>query len=472
MISLRWKILLVSLLTVFIPIYLLNRYAINFFDHFTRTQLESHIRKYALLVGEQYKQSHGDPSATGRAAFQSYLARAAAELEARIQIVSTNGVVLYDSDGGMDIGKNLIALPEIAEDVTGRYSARSRLTPDRRYMYYHIARPVKDENHRTLAVVYTVRHTSPIIRAIKQMMRNQRIATWLALGAAAATAFVLSLTLTRRLRALSRAAKRFAEGTAVLDTSVRGRDEIAELEKAIRKMATEIASRSEYNRDFICTTLHELKTPITAIRGAAEILRDGGARNEAACAKFTGNILDQTERLLRLVGELRELTAIDSESRREQGENREYVEFVRTTLQKLEETYPESHAALEVELPAGPIPVRIIPHRIEQVFSNLLENAFRYTPVTGRVTVRVSAPHGGRVVTTVADTGCGIQPSDLPHVFERFFTTEPRDARKSFGSGLGLAIAQSVIRNHNGRIWAESEPGKGARFHFELPLAQ
>ena len=100
---------------------------------------------------------------------------------------------------------------------------------------------------------------------------------------------------------------------------------------------------------------------------------------------------------------------------------------------------------------------------------NLLDNAARYTPASGCIEVRVEAGPDDTVVTSVRDTGCGIAPSNLGKVFDRFFTTEPKDKPKDYGSGLGLAIAKSIVENHQGRIWVESTPGQGTTFFFSLP---
>jgi signal transduction histidine kinase len=458
-----------SLLIVFIPVYFLNRHALRFFDHFARTDLENHLKHYAAVMAWQYRTVQAKPDPERKAEFERLLRVTAEEIGATIQIVDLYGRVVHDSDDPSNIGTDLMERPEIAEAVRGAYSARARLTPDRRYMVFYIARPIKDDAKNVLGVAYVVRHTGPIMRAITRMVRNQRLATYLALALAAVAATVLAMTLTRRLRALTRAAKRFAEGSGPLETDIRGGDEIAELNRAVHEMAGEIASREQYNRDFVGTTLHELKTPLTAIKGAAEILKDGASREPAARAKFAGNILYQTDRMMRLVGELRELTRHDADERRLRGQRIDYAAFVRESLERLGETFPDPHAALHLDLPAFPVPVIIVPHRIEQVLSNLLDNAFRYTPASGSVTVRVRAPRDGDVLTSVEDTGCGIESTDLPRVFDRFFTTEKHDARRDYGSGLGLAIAQRIVRNHRGRIWAESNGG--ARFFFTLPAA-
>lgn len=471
--SLRWKILLTCVAIVFIPIYLLNRHALEYFDWFARTDLERQLRHVAVIVGEQYRTlpTGGAPTdgPAGRDAFNRWLRRTANEMGGRIQILNTDGLVTHDSADPPEAGTDLRDRPEVAEAVTGAYSARARLTDDRRFMYFYIAQPIKDDARHTLAVAYVTRHSDAIMQAIRQMIHQQRVATGLALGLAALAALVLALTLTRRLRALRRAAKRYAAGAGPLDPPLRGRDEIAELDHAIHEMAAELETRHAYNREFVRTTLHELRTPLTAIRGAAELLRDGAGAQPDARARFLDNILHQTERLTRLVGELRDLTRLDAEHRAPPPPPADYHAFLRAAVARLEDTFPLPHAALRLELSESTPLVPFVPHRLEQVFSNLLDNAFRYTPSDGSVTIRVEPPRDGAVRTVVADNGCGISAENLPRIFERFFTTERRDVAAAHGSGLGLAIAQSIIHNHRGRIWAESEPGSGARLIFELP---
>lgn len=466
--SLRWKILLTCVVIVFIPIYLLNRHALEFFDWFARTDLENQLKHHAFMVGTRYRDLAGEGDPARREAFESWLRGGAAEIGARIQVTDLQGRVLHDSDSSPEIGRSLADRPEIEAALAGGYSARARLTADRRFMYFHIARPVKDEARRTLAVVYVTRHSDPIVQAIQRMVQRQRVATALALGLAALAALVLSLTLTRRLRALRRSARRFAAGEGPLDPPLPGGDEIAQLDRALHAMADQLAARQTYNRDFVSTTLHELRTPLTAIRGAAELLRDGAGDEPRARQRFVGNILYQAERLTRIVGELRELTRLDAEAPTARGELMDYGAFVRAALARMEETFPQSHAAVTLELPAEPVSVVMVPHRLEQVLSNLLDNALRYTPVTGSVKITVAVTGDRRVRTTVADTGCGITSENMPRIFDRFFTTERHIAPIDHGSGLGLALARSIIQHHRGRIWAESPPDGGARLCFEL----
>jgi signal transduction histidine kinase len=235
-------------------------------------------------------------------------------------------------------------------------------------------------------------------------------------------------------------------------------------------MATEIEQRNRYNRDFITTVTHELRTPVTAIKGAAEVLQQGAAEKEETRNKFLSNICYQSDRLTRMVGELRELTKLDIENLRGQKKKVDYCQSVKDILERLMPTFDQEHAAFHSSIANEVAMTMIVAGRIEQVISNLLENAFRYTPVSGKVELSVSRQDDQAVLTSITDTGSGIPPADLERVFDRFYTTEPKDVPREYGSGLGLAIAKSIIENHQGRIWVESSPGNGSRFSFILPI--
>ena len=237
-------------------------------------------------------------------------------------------------------------------------------------------------------------------------------------------------------------------------------------------MAAELQRTNRYNREFISTVMHELKMPITAIRGAAEILEQGAFAKEEARVRFLANIRFEAERLARLAWELGELTKLDTEMPHAPKERVDYGRCVAGIVERFETTLDTPHAALRLRLPDRPLHASIVPGRMEQVIGNLLDNALRYTPADGSVEIVVEPGPGRTIVTSVRDTGCGIAPANLGKVFDRFFTTEPKDRPRDYGSGLGLAIAKSIVENHRGAITVESAPGQGATFRFVLPACE
>jgi two-component system sensor histidine kinase BaeS len=468
--SLRWQILAVCAVVTLVPLLYLNWRTRMTFDTFTARELESRMGDCAVLVGEQYKtllDAAGALDETQRGRLAAAVQAAEARLKTRIRILGTNGVVLVDSSNNV-AGADLSGLPEVQVALGGRYKARFQLTEDRQYMYYYAAVPVKRDG-AVCGVVYLARHTGHVTMASLKLAAFQQRTALAAFAIGVALALILAYWITRRLRRVTAAATAFARGQAPFDVRVDGRDEIAELAQAIRRMAGELVRTNRYNREFIATVTHEMKIPVTAIQGAAELLEQGAWKDPAARARFLGNIRVESERLARMVWELGDLTKIETELPHLPREKVEYGTCVREMVERFETTLDAPHAAIRVRLPEEPVFARIVPGRIEQVLGNLLDNAVRYTPAAGAIEVRVEPGADGSVVTTVRDTGSGIAPEHLPHVFERFFSTEVRDRPREYGSGLGLAIARSIVENHQGKIEVASVVGQGTTFRFEFP---
>jgi signal transduction histidine kinase len=181
-------------------------------------------------------------------------------------------------------------------------------------------------------------------------------------------------------------------------------------------------------------------------------------------------MLVQTERLTRLVEQLLELSRLEAGDVPMVRERLSLRPLVDRVLSELEVVRARRAVELDERVPDDLPPVFADAERVHQVLFNLLDNAVRFTPSGGRVTVRASRTNGV-VDVTVADTGPGIAPEHLPRLFERFYRVDSARSRDEGGTGIGLAIARSVVEAHGGRIWAESEPGKGSMFTFQLPVA-
>ena len=472
--SIRWKIIVLCVAVMLVPILCLNWYTFHTYDRVTSHELEERMIDSAFLIGEQYKamlNGAGVLEAQDQGRLTEAVRVYEGRIRARIQVLSTNGAVLVDSCTNAMPQVDLTALPEVQSALHGKYRARFALTDDRAYLFYYVAMPVLQDG-RVYGVTYLSRHTGQVTKSGNRLILFQRMTTALAIVAGVILATLLAYSITGRLRKLTRAATAFARGDGPLDVRVGGCDEVAELARAVSHMATELQRTNQYNREFISTVMHELKMPITAIKGAAELLEQGAFAKEEARVKFLGNIRFETERLARMVWELNELTKLDTEMPHASKEKTDYGRCVRDIVERFETTLDSPHATIRVVLPAKPVFARILPGRIEQVVGNLLDNAVRYTPASGLIEVTVEPGADSTVVTCVRDTGCGIAPSNLAKVFDRFFTTEPKDRPKDYGSGLGLAIAKSIVEHHQGSIAVESTLGQGATFSFRLPACE
>lgn len=467
--SIRTKFAVLCFVVVFVPIYLLNRHALSVFDGFTSRALEEEMISHARILGEQFRLlSHEAPEPARTERFQAMLQSLGPQLQSRLRVLSVEGVVLYDSSPTPMVGHDLSSYREVARAMTGVYSARWHMTADSSYVYYYIALPIAGEG-APCGIVHVLRHTGPIIKTIKRMDHEQDVTLLVSLLAALLLSLIVAQTLTRRLRRLTACAREFTRSGRFAGR-VGGRDEIAALGQAMSRMTEDLERRSLYNREFVATLMHELKAPLTAIRGAAEVLEDGAAEKPDTRAKFFGNIRFEVDRVSRLVGELSDLTKLDNELASQAPAAVDYLAALKEIRDRLPVLFEGEHAPVEFDLPAeGAARVGVSVARLEQVLVNLLDNAMRYTPVQGRIAVQVTAPARGEVCLTVRDTGCGIAPANLAKVFDRFFTTEPKGRRQEAGSGLGLAVVKSIVEGHHGTISVASEVGEGTIFTLRLP---
>ncbi len=281
------------------------------------------------------------------------------------------------------------------------------------------------------------------------------VARWLARG------------MTQPLRDMAKAAQSMEAGHYGQRVETTSRDEVGQLAVAFNRMSGELESLEQLRRELVANVSHELKTPISALRAHLENLLDGVERPDPETLQV---MLTQSERLARLVDQLLELSRLESGDVPLRLERVTLRPLVAEVLSEVGVTRGSPDIELAQLVPDDLPAVYADPERVHQVLFNLLDNAVRFTPPGGRVTVTASRRNGA-VDVAVADTGPGIPPEHLPRLFERFYRVNPARSRDDGGTGIGLAIARSVVEAHGGRIWAVSEPGRGSTFTFELPTA-
>ena len=301
---------------------------------------------------------------------------------------------------------------------------------------------------------------------------------------ALAVAVVVAATLTRRIttpvRRLTEASRDLGEGDLARrvpsEVIEDGPIELSELGLQFNAMAERLQESVEIirrdrdrSREFLADVSHELRTPIAALRTFNELLTEGAADDPAARAEFLETSRAQLERLDWLAQNLLELSKLDSglvllDLRPE--DLRASVE------QAVEQSAPTAHrrgVELTMTRSKQPIEIRHDPVRIGQVVANLIGNGIKFTPRGGSVRVDVRGEAEGGASITVADTGIGIEPSELPRIFDRFFRGSRASEARGSGSGLGLAIVRGIVEMHGGTVAVESRPGAGATFRVRLP---
>ncbi len=300
---------------------------------------------------------------------------------------------------------------------------------------------------------------------------------------ALALSVVVSATIARRfttpLRRLTEASRGLAEGDLgrrVAPSQVRaGSSELAELAVQFNTMADRLQESVEIirrdrdrSRDFLADVSHELRTPLAALRTFNELLREGADDDPDTRAEFIESSGQQIERLDWLAQNLLELSKLDSGLVLLDLRPDDLRAAVESAVEQSAAAAHKRGIALTLHLPAAPVRIRHDPQRIGQVVANLVANAVKFTGRDGSVSVEVStAPEGARI--DVVDSGGGIDPSELPYIFDRFYRGSSGNEARSSGSGLGLAIVRSIVEMHGGAVVVESRVGAGSRFSVSLP---
>ncbi len=224
--------------------------------------------------------------------------------------------------------------------------------------------------------------------------------------------------------------------------------------------------------DFVSTVTHELRTPLTSIRAFSEILRDNPELEPEERQRFLGIVIQESERLSRLINQVLDLAKLESGRAEWQVAEIDLRQVVLDCLDTTGQLFRERGVALETRLPAAVAPVRADRDRLVQVLINLLSNAVKFvTPGEGRVVVAL-VQSGGEVAVQVTDNGPGIAPEDQQLIFEKFRQAGDTMTDRPQGTGLGLPISRQIVEHLGGRLWVRSEPGKGATFTFALPVAK
>ena len=285
-------------------------------------------------------------------------------------------------------------------------------------------------------------------------------------AAAACLGFLLSQSVAAPLRKIARAARSVGRGNFAERVPVSGPREVRELASNFNRMTEEVQRSQQTLRDFLVNISHELKTPLTSIRGFSQAMLDGTIDDTEGVERSAKIINDQSNRVLRLVEELLDLSRIESGQVRMQQQEVDLRELLGHMSDLFALRSEEQRVVLDVQQEATSL-IRGDFDRLEQVMNNLLDNAFRHTLQGGTVRVAARDVQQGLVQVTVSDTGQGIPENDLPHLFERFYRANNGGNGK--GYGLGLAITREIVRAHGGDIWATSEPGRGTAFVFTIP---
>ncbi len=398
-----------------------------------------------------------------------------------LYVEGDSGRVLADT-GGELVGQNLY---ELAGERPSSVLLNGEFeTQGIRWLY--AAQPIAPLQRRgTLVVAAAPLEQSAVLRdpVFLALLEPVLIATAIALFIAVILALIVARSIARPIQHVASAADAIAAGDLRQTAPVEGPGEVRELATNFNAMAERVRASQQSQRDFLANVSHELKTPLTSIRGFAQAIADGAAGDTESIRKSGSIIREEAERMARMVSELLDLSRIETGQLLMQREPVQVGDVLQGCVERLALRAKSAQLSLTIEAPRDLPSIEGDGDRLAQVFNNLIDNALKHTPVGGKVGVsarsmtgssvaRRGKPWPGGIEISVTDSGPGIPPEDLSRIFERFYQIDKSRARSASGGslGLGLAIAKEIVTAHGGSIHAESVTGLGTKFVVRLPI--
>lgn len=290
-------------------------------------------------------------------------------------------------------------------------------------------------------------------------------ASVVAVGLAAIFSYLLTKKVLRPLSEMAEATRKIAAGDYSGRVHVTSRDEIGELGLVFNQMADNLSRIEQLRRTMVVDIAHEFRTPMTNIRGYIEGLEDGVVSPSKDVLQM---LKSETLRLVRLIEDLQQLTHADAAKGYLNRQDVYLPDLITRVLELYKSQFQDRGISVETRLKEHVGSLKADPDRLLQAMANLVQNASQYTPPEGRVRITAEqVPEGIRVV--VANTGQGINPADLPFIFERFYRADKSRSRESGGTGIGLAIVKEIVEAHGGRVGAKSQDGR-TWVWFSLPI--
>ncbi len=381
-------------------------------------------------------------------------------IDYRVSVTDARGVVIYDSEG-RDIGRDNSRWNDVYRTLRGEYGARSSPeTPgDREHTVMHVAAPIRDGD-RLIGVLTVAQpnHTiDPFIAASQRSIIRR--GAWL-VGLSALIGVLITWWLVHGIRRLNRYAQAVAAGEPVPPPKPR-RDEIGDLGNALEAMRRKLEGKA-YVEQYVQSLTHEMKSPLAAIRGAAELLQEPLPEHERQ--RFAGNIRAQERRLTETIDKLLALAEVEQHGWLQKRERVPVRELLSLAREDALARAPDH----TIELQATDDIVEGDPFLLRQAVRNLLDNALAFSPAQPPIAL-VATRDGDRILIRVRDHGPGIPDYALPRLFERFYSL-PRPDGGARSSGLGLPFVREVARLHGGEVELRNLPPHGAEATLALPL--
>ncbi|NLT20883.1 MAG: cell wall metabolism sensor histidine kinase WalK [Syntrophomonadaceae bacterium] len=460
--SIRIKLWAGMMTLVIIVLILLWLFQIVFLENFYTRMKVNDIKEKTIAVTELLNADKTED-------FRDQMDILAYENSMSIELLDMNGNIIYETNSSGTVGKmhgmmNSLRSQIYEKALTGQESATTMTHPRFGNEFMLIGLPVYINQELTGGLLLSF-PLAPVEDTAAILQRQLFYISLILLAAASLLSFLLARTFTRPIVDIEKAAAQMAEGDFSARIDVKQQDEIGQLAKTINYLGQQLSQIDQMRKDLIANVSHELRTPLSLIRGYAETLRDVTGNDEDKRQKQLGVIIEEAERLSRMVDDILNLSRLQSGH----FELNKSIFSVRNLAGNVAKRYDLLSKQREVSIIMEMSDEQLVEAdaaRIEQVLYNLINNAFNNTNAGGTITIR-DMDNGDSVRIEVMDSGSGIPEEEINRIWDRYYKAD-KNIGKTMGSGLGLAIVKAILEAHGAAYGVESKKGVGTTFWFEL----
>ncbi|MFB2896189.1 ATP-binding protein [Aerosakkonemataceae cyanobacterium BLCC-F50] len=359
---------------------------------------------------------------------------------------------------------NWLAVPGVKEALQNKAvqgKAKGLLSNDDRL---YIAKPII-RNGRLLGVLRMSITLEQFQRQFQRLILSVFITLIVTVLLCAFISECLTRSIARPIQSMCNFAVRMGGGNFGDKLNIRQDDELGQLASELNRMSERLASLDSERRSFLANVSHELRTPVSNVFVTLEALASGADEEPEIRDRFISTAQEEVKRLSRLIHDLLDLGRLEAGVTQLENKDFRLKSLVERAARAVELRLQSGNVEIKLDVPD--VKVNGDPERLLQAFLNILDNAIKYSVANSEVSI-IGQIENNKVILKISDQGVGINESDMPHIFEQFYTADR--SRSGNGTGLGLAIAKRIVEAHNGNITASSTPGKGATFTIELPI--
>ena len=471
-----WKIYLTFSVLFFCTTLIVSWAAFFRVQATIRAGLKDDLRAKVDFITPYAEDALGAASATGAGSNQDMVQRLGAKSGTRLTLIAPDGHVVADSDADLATIANHWQRPEVQDSLVEPYGFAERISDTVHERYMYVAKAIRKDT-QLLGVARVSMSTAKLDRDLMGLEITIGLIGALGVALALAIGWTLAKRVTVPISEMMRVAEALRNGRYEEKVQTITGDELGQLGETLNQLGSELTNKitelhrlENVRRDFVANVSHEIKTPLTSIKGYVETLLGGALDDPANNVRFLEKIDRNALRLTALVQDILSLAKIEAGEESFKPSPVEWAPIINSVLARNEDSIQKRNLKIKVQAPAGPLTVMGEREAMTQVLDNLISNAIKYTPEGGRISVHLYTKNGWAKLE-VEDTGIGIPSEHLDRIFERFYRVDKARSRELGGTGLGLSIVKHLVNAMHGDVGVESAVGIGSKFTVRLQLA-